>query len=152
MDRYLSTFKGIILCYSSFKLFTYIIPYYKCPILISSFIYSIVVSVISRHFLSKLILVLLAWHQPVSRNSNPSTLSTKEGSHYYHNWYDPVGDRTRDIPHPRRKLYHFINEGVCFIYITHSLEFIPTLDQNSPILAVTHHLSDLNTDISYILK
>ena len=43
-------------------------------------------SVISRCFLGKLpvLLVHLFWHQTVSCNANPETLSAKEGSHYYH--------------------------------------------------------------------
>ena len=25
-------------------------------------------------------------------------------------WYDPDGDRTRELSHPRRALYHYIDE------------------------------------------
>ena len=36
-------------------------------------------------------------------------LSAKQGIHWYHFlrlWYDAAGDRTRDLPLPRRTLYH----------------------------------------------
>ena len=44
-----------------------------------------------------------------SRNANPATLSTMEGSHYYHFkvWYDLAGNKTHDLPHPMQMLYHY---------------------------------------------
>ena len=63
-------------------------------------------SVIWRCFLGKLpvLLVNLSWHQPVSCNANPATLSAKNGSQYYHLWslwYDQSLDLTHDLLHPR---------------------------------------------------
>ena len=68
-------------------------------------------TVISRYNLS----IYPGTSQSVSRNANPTTLSAKEGSHYYHFlnvWYYPAGDRTHDLPQPRRTLYLYTTEAV----------------------------------------
>ena len=69
-------------------------------------------SVVSRRFWGTLlVLQVLSWNKPVSRNAKPTLVSARDGSHYYHYqnlWYDAAGNRIRDLPNPRRTIYHYI--------------------------------------------
>ena len=72
-------------------------------------------SFIIRRFLGNLsvLLVHLTWPKRISPNANPTTLRSKEGKLLLLSlWYDSVGDRTRNLLLPKRRLYHLTTGAV----------------------------------------